>query len=80
VQQHNGIALSHLHVSHVAAEDVPPLLLVWKRSRDHMPSSSRPTIIGVLTQSREITFRGSFGFSYRRVAFFIAKAMSQSPP
>src|SRR5262249_29257453 len=30
VQQHDGVALSHLHVRHLAAEDPPPLLLVRK--------------------------------------------------
>src|SRR5262249_33595108 len=30
VQQHDGVALSHLHVRHLAAEDSPPLLLVRK--------------------------------------------------
>src|ERR1700691_418768 len=35
MQQHDGIALSHLHVRHLAAEDAPPLLLVRKCCRDH---------------------------------------------
>jgi hypothetical protein len=35
VQQHDGIALSHLHVRHLAAEDPLPLLLIWKCRRDH---------------------------------------------
>ena len=36
VQQHDGIALSHLHIGHLAAEDPPPLLLVRKRCRNHV--------------------------------------------
>src|SRR5215471_19147752 len=38
VQQHDGIALSHLDVRHLAAEDPPPLLFVRKCRRDHAPS------------------------------------------
>src|SRR5262245_43513986 len=34
VQQYDGVALSHLHVRHLAAEDPPPLLLVWECCRD----------------------------------------------
>jgi hypothetical protein len=29
------------------------------------------------THSYETTFRGSFGFGYRRAAFFVAKAMQE---
>ena len=36
MQQHDGVALSHLHVRHLAAEDPPPLLLVRKCCRDHV--------------------------------------------
>src|SRR5215471_1894640 len=36
VQQHDGIALSHLHVRHLAAEDPLPLLSVRKLGRDHI--------------------------------------------
>src|SRR5215468_3459900 len=40
MQQHDGVALSHLHVRHLAAEDPPPLLLVRKCCRDHVTFSS----------------------------------------
>src|SRR5579859_529256 len=40
MQEHNGIALAHFHVCHVAPEDSPPLLLVRKCRRDHVRSSS----------------------------------------
>jgi len=36
VQQHDGVALSHLHVRHLQALDPPPLLLVRKCRRDHV--------------------------------------------
>src|SRR6476620_819345 len=36
VKQHDGVTLSDLHVRHLAAEDPPPLLLVWKCRRDHI--------------------------------------------
>src|SRR5258708_215875 len=36
VQQNDGVSLSHLHVRHLAAEDPPPLLLIWKCCRDHV--------------------------------------------
>jgi hypothetical protein len=36
VQQHDGVALSHLHVRHLAAEDPPPRFLVRKCRRDHV--------------------------------------------
>src|SRR5215469_1868109 len=35
VQQHDGVALSHLHVRHLAVVDSSPLLLVRKCRRDH---------------------------------------------
>src|SRR5262249_6001737 len=40
VQEHDGVALSHLHVRHLAAEDPPPLLLVRKSRRNHVRYSS----------------------------------------
>jgi hypothetical protein len=36
MQQHDGVALSHLHISDLAAEDPPPLLFVRKFRRDHL--------------------------------------------
>ena len=36
MQQHDGVALSHIHVRHLAAEDPPPLLFVRKYCRDHV--------------------------------------------
>ena len=39
MQQHNGVALSHLHICHLSAEDPLPLLLVRKCRRDHMAFS-----------------------------------------
>src|SRR5215467_13346226 len=36
VQEHDGIALSHLHVRHLAAEDPPPLLLIRKCCGNHV--------------------------------------------
>jgi hypothetical protein len=39
VQQHDGVALSQLHVRHLAAEDPPPLLLVRKCRGDHVAFS-----------------------------------------
>src|SRR5262245_60342372 len=44
VQQHDGVALSHLHVRHFAAEDPPPPLLVRKCWGDHARlSCGKPT-------------------------------------
>ena len=40
MQQHNGVALSHLHIRHLAAEDPPPLLLV-----PEMPQRSCPLLL-----------------------------------
>jgi hypothetical protein len=40
MQQHDGVALSDLHVCHFSAEDAPPLLLVRKCCRDHVSSPS----------------------------------------
>jgi hypothetical protein len=50
VQQHDGVALSHVHVRHLAAEDPSPLLLVRKCRRDHVgcpfsQSASSPLLI-----------------------------------
>ena len=39
VQQHDGVALSHHHVRHLAAEDTRPLLFVGKSCRDHVAFS-----------------------------------------
>jgi hypothetical protein len=36
VQQHDGVALSYLDIRHLAAEDPPPLFLVWKCRGDHV--------------------------------------------
>src|SRR5215467_1388525 len=36
MQQHDGVAVSHLHIRHLPAEDPPPLLLVRKCPRDHV--------------------------------------------
>jgi hypothetical protein len=36
VQQHDGVARSHVHVRHLATEDPPPLLLVGECRRDHV--------------------------------------------
>lgn len=38
VQQYDGVALSHLDIRHLAAEDPPPLLLIGKCRRDHVRS------------------------------------------
>src|SRR6516225_5168608 len=50
VQQHDGVALSHVHVRHLAAEDPSPFLLVRKCRRDHVgcpfsQSASSPLLI-----------------------------------
>ena len=36
VQQNDGVTVSHLHVRHLTSEDLPPLLLIGKCSRDHV--------------------------------------------
>src|SRR6516225_7849547 len=50
VQQHDGVAPSYLHVRHLAAEDLSPLILVRKCRRDHVgcpfsQSASSPLLI-----------------------------------
>ncbi len=40
MQQHDGVALSDLHVRHLPAQDAPPLLLVRKCCKDHVSSPS----------------------------------------
>src|SRR5262245_47201451 len=40
VQQYDGVALSHLYIRHLPAEDPPPLLLIRECRRDHVASSS----------------------------------------
>src|SRR5262245_14190795 len=41
VQQHDGVAVAHIHVRHLAAEDPPPLLFVRKCRSDHVRLSFR---------------------------------------
>src|SRR5258708_26712120 len=36
VQQHDGVAISHIDVRHLAVEDPPPLLSIRKCRRDHV--------------------------------------------
>ena len=44
MQQHDGVALSHLHIRHLAAENLPPLFLVRKYCRDHVRFSPNANV------------------------------------
>src|SRR5215469_14682672 len=44
--EHDGVVLSHLHVFHLAAKDLSPLLLVRKCRGDHVRFSCCPRCCG----------------------------------
>src|SRR5262245_40399762 len=67
MQQHDGVALSHLRIRHLPAEDPPPLLLIWKCRRDHVASSCDELVQGrdrALSQKRTCDSRivGAAGY------------------
>ena len=53
MQQNDWVTLAHFHVCHLAAEDLPPLLLVWKCRSDHARFSCLRSV-SILTPYAEV--------------------------
>src|SRR5262249_16906023 len=73
VQQHDGVALSQLHVRHLAAEDSPPLLLVRKcrlvsRRQGHRHAhEGTPFRLEEPRSTKNAALRGTSAFAARRL-------------